>query len=98
MEGMKVKILTFHKRVVFPNVIKEIKGRVEMAETTSMCTHVMISPACAFQYPARYPHVIGIGALDKQGKLANFSARGKGINMSAPHISGLLALRLAAKK
>jgi subtilisin len=76
----------------------------------------------AVEYPARYPHVIGVGALDKQGKLANFSARGKGINMSAPgvsilstwpgkkfktldgtsmaapHISGLLALRLAAKK
>lgn len=74
------------------------------------------------EYPARYRNVIGVSALDKNGKLAKFSSRGKGVNtsapgvgilstwlgnrfkkldgtsMAAPHISGLLALRLAEKE
>ncbi|MED2008232.1 MULTISPECIES: S8 family peptidase [Brevibacillus] len=74
------------------------------------------------EYPARYPGVIGVGAIDRNGNLANFSARGKGMNMkapgveilstwpgdsfrtlngtsmAAPHVTGMLALKLARKK
>ncbi|USG63717.1 S8 family peptidase [Brevibacillus ruminantium] len=74
------------------------------------------------EYPARYSGVIGVGAIDQNGKLADFSSRGKGMNMrapgvdikstwpgngfrtlngtsmAAPHVTGLMALRMARKK
>lgn len=76
----------------------------------------------AVEYPARYPGVIGVGALNQDGKLADFSSRGRGMNvvapgvdilstwpgnrfktlngtsMAAPHITGLTALRMSAKR
>ncbi len=40
----------------------------------------------AVEYPARYPHVIGVGALDRNGRLASFSSRGAGMSASAPGV------------
>jgi subtilisin len=40
----------------------------------------------ALEYPARYSGVVSVGALDQNGKLANFSARGKGLKTSAPGV------------
>lgn len=37
-------------------------------------------------YPARYNGVLGVSAIDQSGRLANFSARGKGVNMKAPGV------------
>ncbi|MCK9910144.1 S8 family serine peptidase, partial [Microbacteriaceae bacterium K1510] len=87
---------------------------------------VMVASAgnngAAVEFPARYPGVIGVGALNENGKLADFSSRGKGLNvaapgvnilstwpgnqfktlngtsMAAPHITGLTALRLSARR
>lgn len=74
------------------------------------------------EYPARYNGVIGVGAIDQKGRLADFSSRGKGINakapgvdilstwpgnqfrklngtsMAAPHVTGLIALKLARRR
>lgn len=76
----------------------------------------------AVEYPARYANVIGVGAVNQQGKLADFSSRGKGMDrsapgveiystwlkngyrtlegtsMAAPHISGLMALRVGNQR
>ncbi|ELK43664.1 aerolysin [Brevibacillus agri] len=38
------------------------------------------------EYPARYKGVMGVSAIDQSGKLASFSARGKGANMKAPGV------------
>jgi serine protease len=38
----------------------------------------------AAEYPARYPHVIGVAALDSAGKKAPYSNFGAGIDISAP--------------
>ncbi|MFF2527451.1 S8 family peptidase [Brevibacillus sp. NPDC058079] len=38
------------------------------------------------EYPARYDGVLGVSAIDQMGKLASFSARGKGVNMKAPGV------------
>ncbi|NJR51197.1 MAG: S8 family serine peptidase [Leptolyngbyaceae cyanobacterium CSU_1_3] len=35
-------------------------------------------------YPARYPHVIGVAALDASGQKAPYSNFGAGVNLSAP--------------
>lgn len=76
----------------------------------------------ALEYPAAYKGVVAVGAIDQNGKLAQFSSRGKGLDtvapgvkikstwlnnsyrvldgtsMSAAHITGLYALRLAEKR
>ncbi|CEH29842.1 hypothetical protein AM501_18685 [Aneurinibacillus migulanus] len=41
----------------------------------------------ALEYPARYPEVIAVGAIDKQGKLASFSSRGRGMDVAAPGVN-----------
>jgi serine protease len=38
----------------------------------------------AAAYPARYPHVIGVSALDAAGVKANYSNYGAGVDISAP--------------
>jgi len=38
------------------------------------------------EYPARYDQVIGVSAIDQNGKLASFSSRGKGANRKAPGV------------
>lgn len=38
-------------------------------------------------FPARYPEVIAVGAIDEQGKLAEFSARGQGLDVTAPGVN-----------
>ncbi len=38
----------------------------------------------AAEYPARYPHVIGVSALDASGSMAPYSNFGAGIDISAP--------------
>jgi subtilisin len=38
------------------------------------------------EYPARYPGVVSVGAMNQNGKLADFSARGKGLKTSAPGV------------
>lgn len=38
----------------------------------------------AVEYPARYPHVIGVSALDAEGKKAPYSNYGAGVDISAP--------------
>jgi serine protease len=35
-------------------------------------------------YPARYPHVIGVAAIDAQGEKAEFSNYGAGVDIAAP--------------
>jgi len=40
----------------------------------------------AVEYPARFPQVISVGALDQNGKLAEFSSRGKGLSVRAPGV------------
>lgn len=42
------------------------------------------------EYPARYSDVIGVGAVDQKGNLADFSSRGKGLNKKAPGV-GILS-------
>ncbi|WP_047154218.1 S8 family peptidase [Aneurinibacillus tyrosinisolvens] len=34
------------------------------------------------EYPARYPEVIAVGAIDEKGNLASFSSRGRGMNVA----------------
>jgi serine protease len=43
----------------------------------------------AAEYPARYPHVIGVAALDPSGNKAPYSNYGAGVDISAP--GGLIA-------
>lgn len=38
----------------------------------------------AVEYPARYPHVIGVSALDREGQKAPYSNYGAGVDISAP--------------
>ena len=38
----------------------------------------------AVEYPARYPHVIGVSAIDAEGKKAPYSNYGAGVDISAP--------------
>ncbi|NJM88244.1 MAG: S8 family serine peptidase [Hydrococcus sp. RU_2_2] len=38
----------------------------------------------AVEYPARYPHVIGVSALDSSGEKAPYSNYGAGVDISAP--------------
>ncbi|MED4908635.1 S8 family peptidase [Brevibacillus centrosporus] len=38
------------------------------------------------EYPARYKGVVGVSAIDQNGKLADFSSRGKGANTKAPGV------------
>lgn len=38
------------------------------------------------EYPAKYDQVIGVSAIDQNGKLASFSSRGKGANRKAPGV------------
>ncbi|WP_299404178.1 DUF5942 domain-containing protein [Acaryochloris sp. IP29b_bin.148] len=38
----------------------------------------------AVEYPARYPHVIGVAALDRAGQKAPYSNYGAGVDISAP--------------
>lgn len=40
----------------------------------------------ALEYPAAYKEVVSVGAIDKNGKLADFSSRGKGLNTVAPGV------------
>lgn len=40
----------------------------------------------AVEYPARYKNVMGVSAIDQSGRLASFSARGKGADMKAPGV------------
>lgn len=40
----------------------------------------------ALEYPAAYPNVISVGALDKENQLASFSARGRGLDVAAPGV------------
>jgi subtilisin len=41
----------------------------------------------AVEYPARFPEVIAVGAVDEKGKLADFSARGPGLDVTAPGVN-----------
>ena len=40
----------------------------------------------SLEYPAAYKEVISVGAIDKNGKLADFSSRGKGLDTVAPGV------------
>jgi subtilisin len=44
----------------------------------------------AVEYPAKYTGVIGVGAIDKNGSLADFSSRGSGVDAKAPGV-GILS-------
>jgi subtilisin len=41
----------------------------------------------ALEYPAAYPEVVAVGAVDKENKLAPFSSRGRGLDVVAPGVS-----------
>ncbi len=41
----------------------------------------------ALEYPAAYKEVVSVGAIDKNGNLANFSSRGRGLDTVAPGVS-----------
>ncbi|HZG15634.1 MAG TPA: S8 family peptidase [Candidatus Bathyarchaeia archaeon] len=40
----------------------------------------------ALEYPAAYPEVVAVGALTQDNKLASFSSRGRGLDVTAPGV------------